>query len=189
VIRFDALSIRYPGATRDAAERVSFEAVRGALTAVVGPNGSGKSTLVRALIRRVPFAHGDILVDGSAIASLHRDEIARRVAVVPQREELAFPVLVGDYVALGRFPHLGVWHAPGDRDAAAVESALARAGVASLRSRRVDTLSGGEWQRVRLARVGRAAVLRRLALPNAHWVATRTPVRTSMSSPPATTVM
>ena len=163
MIRFDALSIRYPGATRAAADRVSFEAARGALTAVVGPNGSGKSTLVRALIRRVPFAHGDILVDGRAVASMPRGEIARRVAVVAQREELAFPVLVGDYVALGRFPHLGVWHAAADRDTAAIDSALARAGVVSLRMRRVDTLSGGEWQRVRLARAlaqgGEAIVL------------------------------
>lgn len=163
MIRFDELSIRYPGAARAAADRVSFEAKRGVLTAVVGPNGSGKSTLVRGLIRRVPFMHGDVLIDGQGVAALSRTQIARRVAVVPQREELAFPVLVGDYVALGRFPHLGIWHAAGDRDRAAVDAALTRTAVASLRSRRADTLSGGEWQRVRLARAlaqgGEAIVL------------------------------
>jgi iron complex transport system ATP-binding protein len=152
MIRFDAVTVRYPGASRDAATHVSLEAASGAITAVVGPNGSGKSTLVRALVGRAPIAHGEILVDGRPVAALARDAFARRVAVVTQREELAFPVLVGDYVALGRFPHLGVWHSATNRDHAAVDAAMGRAGVTTLRSRRIDTLSGGEWQRVRLAR-------------------------------------
>jgi iron complex transport system ATP-binding protein len=152
MIRFDAVTIRYPGARRDAADHISLEAARGMMTAVVGPNGSGKSTLVRALIRRVALAEGVIRIDGRDLGDLPRDAFARRVAVVTQREDLAFPVLVRDYVALGRFPHLGVWHAAREHDRAAIDSALTRAGVEGFRDRRVDALSGGEWQRVRLAR-------------------------------------
>jgi iron complex transport system ATP-binding protein len=118
----------------------------------VGPNGSGKSTLVRALIRRVALASGEIRVDSQALDLLARDEFARRVAVVTQREDLAFPTAVRDYVALGRFPHLGVWHAPTDRDRDALDRAMRDAGVDGLHARRTDELSGGEWQRVRLAR-------------------------------------
>lgn len=163
MIAFDRVTIRYPGAARDATSDVSFEARRGAVTAVVGPNGSGKSTLVRALIRRVPVASGSIRIEQTPIHDVARDELARRVAVVTQREDLAFPTTVDEYVALGRFPHLGMWHAATDRDEQAHEQAMRRAGVETLRQRRTDELSGGEWQRVRLARAlaqgGEALVL------------------------------
>ena len=152
MIAFDAVSIRYPRANRDALEGVSFATPPGAMTAVVGPNGSGKSTIVRALIRRVPLRGGAITIDGRALSELSGPELARRVAVVTQREDLTFPVLVSDYVALGRFPHLGVWHAAGPDDESAIVAAMQTAGVDELGPRRVDTLSGGEWQRVRLAR-------------------------------------
>ncbi len=131
---------------------MSLEATRGVLTAVVGPNGSGKSTLVRALIGRVPLARGVIEIDAAPVTTMDRAELARRVAVVTQREELAFPVSVSEYVALGRFPHLGIWHAAAAADRSAVEEAIVEAGVDALRDRRLDALSGGEWQRVRLAR-------------------------------------
>jgi iron complex transport system ATP-binding protein len=152
MIRFESVRVRYPRTTRDALSGVSLEAARGSLTAVVGPNGSGKSTLIRALIGRLALGEGSILVDGTPASSLPPDELARRVAVVTQREELAFPLLVAEYVALGRFPHLGIWHAAGARDRRAVDESIAAAGVEPLRDRRVDALSGGEWQRVRLAR-------------------------------------
>ncbi len=152
MIRFDDVVVRYPRASHDALSGVSLEAKRGALTAVVGPNGSGKSTLIRALIGRIGRTRGSILVDGTSIDAIPRDELARRVAVVTQREDLAFPVLVSDYVALGRFPHLGIWHAAEERDRRAIEGAIVSAGVEPLRDRRVDAISGGEWQRVRLAR-------------------------------------
>jgi iron complex transport system ATP-binding protein len=122
------------------------------LTAIVGPNGSGKSTLVRALIGRIPLERGEIRVDGLAATGLTRAELARRVAVITQREELAFPLLVSEYVALGRFPHLGIWHAAEANDRRAIDASIDAAGVAALRERRIDALSGGEWQRVRLAR-------------------------------------
>jgi len=152
MIDFRDVAVRYPRAASDALGGVSLAAERSSLTAVVGPNGSGKSTLVRALIGRVPLARGGVSVDGRSIDVMRRDDLARRVSVVTQREELAFPLLVSEYVALGRFPHLGVWHAAGEADAAAIRGALDAAGVERLRDRRVDTLSGGELQRVRLAR-------------------------------------
>lgn len=152
MIRFEAVTIRYPAMARPAVEDVSLEARRGSLTAVVGPNGSGKSTLVRSLIGRVPLDGGRILLDDGPLNELARDEIARRVAVVAQREELTFPSSVAEYVAIGRYPHLGLWHAPAERDREAIAEAMRVAGVHELSGRRVDALSGGEWQRVRLAR-------------------------------------
>ncbi|MEP6493110.1 MAG: ABC transporter ATP-binding protein [bacterium] len=152
MIRFDDVAVRYPRASSDALGGVSLEARRGAITAVVGPNGSGKSTLVRALIGRVAIVRGGVFVDDTAVATIDRALLARRVAVVTQREELAFPVGVSEYVALGRFPHLGIWHAANANDRRAIDESMASAGVDALHDRRIDTLSGGEWQRVRLAR-------------------------------------
>jgi iron complex transport system ATP-binding protein len=163
VIRFEDVVVRYPRADRDALSGVGLEAPRGRVTVVVGPNGSGKSTLVRTLLGRVPLRSGRILIDDTPLTDLDRAELARRVAIVTQREELAFPVTVDEYVALGRFPHLGGWRATGPIDREAVSRAVLRAGVGHLGSRTIDTLSGGEWQRVRLARAlaqgGEALVL------------------------------
>jgi ABC-type cobalamin/Fe3+-siderophores transport system ATPase subunit len=163
MIRFDDVVVQYPRAAAEALAGVSLECRRSALTAVVGPNGSGKSSLVRALIGRVRLARGAIVVDGASTDAMERAALARRVAVVTQREELAFPLLVSEYVALGRYPHLGVWHAASERDVYAIQEAMAAAGIAELHDRRVDTLSGGELQRVRLARAlaqgGEALVL------------------------------
>ena len=165
MIRYDDVRVRYPRGTRDALAGVSLQAPRGRLTAVVGPNGSGKSTLVRALLRRIDLAAGSIVVDGQALDAVPRSAVARRVAVVSQREELSFPLEVQEYVALGRFPHLGGWRSAGADDRRIVERAMERAGVAALarEKRRLHDLSGGEWQRVRLARAlaqeGQALVL------------------------------
>ena len=165
MIHYDDVVVRYPGASRDALGGVRFGAERGRLTAVVGPNGSGKSTLIRTLLGRVPIARGAVHVDGKRVGEHGCAELAKRVAIVTQREDLAFPLTVDEYVALGRFPHLGGWRGARSTDRDAIDHALARAGVEALAraGRRVQELSGGEWQRVRLARAlaqgGEALVL------------------------------
>jgi len=152
VIAFKDLVVSYPGAGRNAVDGVSFSAGRGQLTALAGPNGSGKSSVVRALLRRADIVGGVATLDDRDVRLLSYGDLARSVAVVPQREEPAFPVPVREYVALGRYPHLGLWRAPAHDDELAVEEALVQAGVADLARRDTDALSGGEWQRVRIAR-------------------------------------
>jgi iron complex transport system ATP-binding protein len=152
VIEFRDLVVSYPGAKHNAVDGVSFVGERGRLTALAGPNGSGKSSIVKALLRRADIPSGLATIDGRDVRSLSYAELALSVAVVPQREESAFPVLVRDYVFLGRYPHLGLWRAPSKEDEFAVNEALAQAGVEDLAGRDTDALSGGEWQRVRIAR-------------------------------------
>ena len=163
MIAFRDVVVRYPRAAVDAVAGVSLEAPAGRLTAVAGPNGSGKSTLVRALVGRQPLARGEIRVAGQPVAATDRRDLARRLAVVTQREEPTFRLAVADYVALGRYPHLGAWRAPGSNDRRAIERAISLAAVEPLVARTIDELSGGEWQRVRLARAlaqgGEALVL------------------------------
>ena len=152
MIAFRDVVVRYPRAVQPAVDGVSFEARRGAITALVGPNGSGKSTLVGALLRLQPHASGAIAIDAVALGDMDRRAFARAVAVVTQREALVFPLPVREYVALGRYPHEGAWRAAGPADDAAVGRAIGLAGVEPLADRRTHELSGGEWQRVRIAR-------------------------------------
>ena len=152
MIEFAGVHVRYPRQTRDALRGVSLSAPRGQITAVVGPNGSGKSTLVRALLGRVSLSGGSILIDKSSAHATSRDEIARRVSFVTQREESAFPITVREYVTLGRLPHRGAWGRDTAADRAAVDEAMRWAEVDVLKERSVHQLSGGEWQRARFAR-------------------------------------
>jgi len=152
MIAFDKVVIRYPSAEANAVDVVSFAVQPGKITALAGPNGSGKSSLVRALVKRVELREGTIRIDGRDLSGISSAEIARLAAVLPQREETAFPLDVREYVALGRFPHLGLWKARSAQDESATDGAIARAGIEALAHRRTDELSGGEWQRVRLAR-------------------------------------
>lgn len=152
MIRFEDVVVRYPRAAAPAVNGVSFEAPRGSITAIAGPNGSGKSTMVRALIGRIPIAGGTIRVDGDTVSTLDRRELARRVAVVSQREEPAFPLSVRDYIALGRHPHAHLWSAADPAGVEAIAKAVGEAGVGPFLDRTTDELSGGEWQRVRIAR-------------------------------------
>jgi iron complex transport system ATP-binding protein len=155
VLELTDATVRYAGAPSGAPaalERVSLAVSGGECVALVGPNGAGKTTLLRALLGHVPCRSGRALALGRDARSWPRDALARVVGVVAQREEPAFPLTVREAVEMGRYPHLGAWRAPGSADRAAVERAMRRADVEAFAGRWVETLSGGEWQRVRIAR-------------------------------------
>jgi iron complex transport system ATP-binding protein len=147
-----AVSYRYPGAATDALADVDLVVERGSFYAVLGPNGCGKTTLLRLLLGAIQPVHGRILYDGRSLHDWPRRDLARRVGVVPQVEALVFPLSVREMVGMGRYPHLGNWRGEGPADRAAMDRAMATCDVAELAHRPVDTLSGGEQQRVRLAR-------------------------------------
>jgi iron complex transport system ATP-binding protein len=152
ILEAETLTVRYPATARAALDGVSCRVGASELVAVAGPNGSGKTTLVRALSGLVQPERGTVRVQGRTLAEWGRAELARVLGVVPQREEIAFPLRVDEAVMLGRYARLGPLAAPGDADRAAVRSALERCDAGPLAARSIDALSGGEWQRVRLAR-------------------------------------
>lgn len=131
---------------------VTLEVRPGEVKALVGPNGAGKSTLLRLLSGVARPSHGNVLLDGASLRRLGRREVARRLAVAQQGGELPEGFRVSEIVAMGRAPHLGLLRSEGAEDLAMVESAMSRTAVLSLRDRRVWQLSGGEKQRVVLAR-------------------------------------
>jgi iron complex transport system ATP-binding protein len=152
ILEARSVTVRYGRAGEAALRDVSCTAAPARLVAVAGPNGSGKTTLVRALSGLVSPAAGEVLVEGKPIRQWPRGELARVLAVVPQREEIAFPLEVGETVMLGRYARLGPLAPPSRADRDAVAAALERCDIGGLAGRTIDSLSGGEWQRVRLAR-------------------------------------
>lgn len=152
VLAASGLRFRYPEAPRPAVDEVDLTVPEGTLVGVIGPNGSGKSTLVKLLLGALEPDRGGIRVLGRDLPSWRRRELARRVGVVPQNESVTFPVSVREFVAMGRYPHLGPWRTerPGDRRA--VARALERCDVDGLAGRTFSTLSGGERQLARVAR-------------------------------------
>jgi iron complex transport system ATP-binding protein len=133
-------------------QSVTCEVGTSELVAVVGPNGSGKTTLLKAMLGLVRVEQGSVLVEGRPVGEWSRRDLARTVGVVGQQEEAVFPLSVLETVMLGRYAHLGPLDAPGPHDHAAVTAALERCDIVGLAHRSVDTLSGGEWKRVRIAR-------------------------------------
>jgi iron complex transport system ATP-binding protein len=119
--------------------------------ALIGPNGAGKTSLLRAIARLVPFT-GSIALEGRETATMHRAELSRLLAVVPQEPSTPPWMTVSEYVLLGRTPHLGPLAKEGARDREAAGRALVRLGLLDFRERRLGTLSGGEKQRVVVAR-------------------------------------
>ncbi len=152
ILAVRAASYRYPGGVRDALSDASLEARAGDFHAMLGPNGSGKTTLLRVALGLVRPSAGSAEIMGRAAHSWSRRDLARVVGVVPQLEEMAFPLRVRDAVLLGRYPHLSLWGAERPEDHAAVERALEHCDAQDLADRWLWTLSGGEYQRVRLAR-------------------------------------
>jgi iron complex transport system ATP-binding protein len=147
-----SISARYRRNQPLVLQSVTCEVAASELVAVVGPNGSGKTTLLKAMLGLVPVEQGKVLVDGRPVGEWSRRDLARTVGVVGQQEEAVFPLTVLETVMLGRYAHLGPLDPPGPHDHAAVTAALDRCDITGLSNRSVDTLSGGEWKRVRIAR-------------------------------------
>ena len=145
------LTFRPTGSARSIIDDVTVEISQGRFTALIGPNGAGKTTLLRLLLGTIEPSSGSIVFNRRRLEDVTRAELARAIGVVPQGEgEPSFTVR--EIVAMGRYPHLGPWQRERVEDVAAIERAMHRCDVAQFAERWVTTLSGGEQQRVRLAR-------------------------------------
>jgi iron complex transport system ATP-binding protein len=132
-------------------EDVSLAVPPGLVTCVLGPNGAGKSTVLRVLAGALAPSAGTVSLAGRPLAAWPADALARLRAVLPQSSALSFAFTVAEVVLLGRTPHAGRCTRAEDR--AIVAAAMAAADVSALAARRYPSLSGGEQQRVQLARV------------------------------------
>jgi iron complex transport system ATP-binding protein len=132
---------------------------KGKITAILGPNGAGKSTLLQCLTGAIRPTHGTITLDGTALQNYSLQELAQKRAVLSQSTSINFPFTALEIVMMGRNPHSTrhnthhSTHHGAKRDHAIARQALDALDAADLQARSFPTLSGGEQQRVQLARV------------------------------------
>lgn len=154
MIEFRELAIGYRSRRRTSTVAAGLQAVahRGELTVLLGPNGCGKSTLIRTLCGLQPALGGQVLLDGSDVAAVPPDELARRVAVVLTDRIDPGLLSARELVGLGRIPYLSRTARLTADDAAVIDWALAAVGASNLAARPAAELSDGERQRVLTAR-------------------------------------
>jgi iron complex transport system ATP-binding protein len=150
VITLDGVGVRY--GTAPALAEVTDQVQAGEWLGIIGPNGAGKTTLLRSIACLVQH-DGKITIGGQPTSGLRRRRLARLVAYVPQHPELPPEMTVGDYVLLGRTPHIGYLRMETDADRRICAELLDRLALSPMAGRRLATLSGGELQRIVLARV------------------------------------
>lgn len=147
----DALSVSVPG--RDLVDALTIAVRPGEFLAVLGPNGVGKSLTLHTLAGIRPALTGIVKLDDCEIADVNRQQIATRLALLPQYTEDIFPATVFDTVMIGRHPHIGRLRWESNEDRAIAMDALQQVDLSELASRDVNTLSGGERRRLAVAQV------------------------------------
>jgi iron complex transport system ATP-binding protein len=149
VISFDDLTVRYGSIV--ALDGISGAAADGEWLGVIGPNGAGKTSLLNSLARLLDF-DGRVTICGQLATRLSRRELARLIAYVPQRPLLPPDMTVSDYVLLGRTAHIGYLRVETAADRQVCADILDRLDLTQMARRQLRAMSGGETQRLVLAR-------------------------------------
>ncbi|MFQ5839677.1 MAG: ABC transporter ATP-binding protein [Candidatus Methylomirabilales bacterium] len=146
------LTFAYPGGSESVLREVSFAVETGGILGVIGPNSAGKTTLLRLLSGLRGPHTGALRLFGQTFEMMARRAVARIVAVVPQEFQVAFPFTVWEVVLMGRYPWMNGFGFERPRDRAQVDAALNETETRGLAHKYLDQLSGGEKQRVLIAR-------------------------------------
>ena len=133
-------------------DHISFRIEDHSITTVLGQNGVGKTTLLKVLLGFEKMDGGEVLYDGKNITSIPFKQFWNRVGYVPQAKQSIFPLTVEETVLTGRTGHLSLFSHPGKTDKRICEEVMQKAGIAHLKNRSCNTLSGGELQLVHIAR-------------------------------------
>lgn len=150
MLKINNLSVFY--GDRQILHEIQLEVHSGEIVALLGPNGAGKSTLIRSISGVIPTRNGNIFVDQKDVTSLSIMERARHISVVPQAISMPPAFTVWETVLLGRTPYLNFLGQTSAKDEAIARQALEQVDVLHLIEKRMDEISGGEQQRVLLAR-------------------------------------
>ncbi len=133
-------------------ENISFNVNKGEFVGIIGPNGSGKSTILKNVYRALTPVCGKILLEGENLTKMSYKKSAKKMAVVGQEQDLNFDFLVEEIVAMGRNPHKKLFDIDNEKDKEIIKNALVSLGIEDMAERSYLKLSGGEKQRVIIAR-------------------------------------
>jgi iron complex transport system ATP-binding protein len=149
MIRVEDLT--YKVGNRKLVDGLSFEARSGEMLAILGANGAGKSTLMKLLCKEMKPSAGKVFMNGKELMNYRLEELAKTRAVLSQHHTISVSFVVNELVMMGRYPHFD--QKPTDNDFSVVRRVMQDTGISHLSGRDYHTLSGGEQQRVQLARV------------------------------------
>ncbi|OPY31389.1 MAG: Cobalamin import ATP-binding protein BtuD [Methanomassiliicoccales archaeon PtaU1.Bin124] len=137
---------------RPVLQGIDLDIKKGEIIGILGPNGCGKTTLLKLLNRNLHPEGGNVMMNEKDLEDISKREIARHIAVVPQSNEIRFAFTVRDIVMMGRMPFLGQFQGESSDDVGIVEDAMKKTNITSFADRLINTMSGGERQRVIIAR-------------------------------------
>lgn len=138
---------------KDIVKNVSFKVDRGQNVSIIGPNGCGKTTFLKALANLIDY-RGNVLLDGKEVKDIKRKELAKKIALMSQSSQIFFPYTVYETVSFGRYAHLsGVFSELSTEDEEIVLNSIENVGLLEYKDKLITELSGGQLQRVYLARV------------------------------------
>ena len=149
---FGTRSLRYNYDRKVVLDGVDLDIRDGETIGILGPNGCGKTTLLKNLNKNLTPMEGCVILDDVDMKEILKKDIAKKIAVVPQTNEIRFAFTVRDVVAMGRMPFQGLMSGESEEDIKIIEEALERTGLTEFAERHINTMSGGERQRVIIAR-------------------------------------
>ena len=149
-LRIRELSFSYRSAKTLA--DIVLEVMGNEILGIIGPNGSGKTTLLKCMNKKLKPQTGTVLVNGENILKMNSKEVANNIGVVPQVSTVSFPFTVYDLVMMGRYSHKRRFDTENDVDRSVVSECLARTGIEHMADRLITEISGGEYQKVIIAR-------------------------------------
>ncbi|SDZ13423.1 iron complex transport system ATP-binding protein [Proteiniborus ethanoligenes] len=149
-VHIEKLTFKYD--TDEVLKDIDIEIPKGSFVGILGPNGSGKTTLLKNICNILKPDNGKILINNKNVSNIKYKELAKIIAVVHQTSEIQFQFSVFDVVLMGRFPYLSRFQSEGKKDIEIAKEAMLSTGTWELRDKSINEISGGERQRVMIAR-------------------------------------
>jgi iron complex transport system ATP-binding protein len=137
---------------RKVIDDLSLNFIRGEFCSILGPNGAGKTTLLKAIIGFLPLSGGEIEIKGKNLKDWTRKDLARLISLIPQEINYQFDYTVRELVLMGRYPYINYWQTYSVQDRREVDKTLEELHLSEFRDKPYSQLSGGEKQRVNIAR-------------------------------------
>lgn len=145
-------NISYKINNKEILSNISLNIKKGDFISIIGPNGAGKTTFIKLITNLLPSSTGDVFIDGLNVKSYKKKELAKLISYIPQATNIDYDFTVEEIVLMGRLPYLTIFDDYSAEDYQCIYSAMQSLDVLHLKHRNISTLSGGELQRVFLAR-------------------------------------